>query len=367
MVTPQYFPHVGGVETHVYETSRRLRGRGLDVRILTTDPSHTLDRHERVAGVPVTRVPSYPSHRDWMLAPHLLSEMRALDPDLVHVQSIATAVAPEAMLTALSLHVPFIVTFHSGGHSSLMRRKLRWLQWLSLRPLLSRSSALVAVSEFETRMFGRWLHRSRSAFDLIPNGVEPLAAGEPLLDIPTDLDPLVLTIGRLEKYKGHHRVVKALPAILAERPSAGVVVVGKGPYERALRDLAIKLNVTDRVLFRYVEPSHRATLAALMQRASVVAMLSQYESQGLVVLEALSTGVPVVTGQGSGLAELQDAGMTTSVPWSAPADVVARAILAAVGTRPPNVALPQWDDCVAGLVGIYDRVLEGRHAGTERN
>jgi len=167
MVTPQYFPHVGGVETHVYETSRRLRGRGLDVRILTTDPSHTLDRHERVAGVPVTRVPSYPSHRDWMLAPHLLSEMRALDPDLVHVQSIATAVAPEAMLTALSLHVPFIVTFHSGGHSSLMRRKLRWLQWLSLRPLLSRSSALVAVSEFETRMFGRWLHRSRSAFETL--------------------------------------------------------------------------------------------------------------------------------------------------------------------------------------------------------
>ena len=130
------------------------------------------------------------------------------DADVVHLQGYHTAVAPIVMLAALRARIPYVVTLHSGGHSSRLRRKIRPLQAWLLRPLLTRAGRIIAVSAFEADVFARRLRLPRSAFTIIPSGVD-LPPGPP--EPPDPGPPLILSIGRVESYKGHQRVIEALP------------------------------------------------------------------------------------------------------------------------------------------------------------
>src|SRR5579859_5854363 len=116
-VTPQYLPHIGGVERYVHEVYTRLASAGIDITILTTDPTGRSPRSERIDGVQVVRVPAWPRHRDYYFAPEIYKIVSRGDWDLVHVQSYHTFVAPLAMLAAHRRNVPYVVTFHGGGHS----------------------------------------------------------------------------------------------------------------------------------------------------------------------------------------------------------------------------------------------------------
>src|SRR5438132_771490 len=155
MVSPNYIPVMGGVETHIAEVAPRLLRAGVQVEILTTDRSGLLPEREVINGVPVHRVTAYPRGRDYYLAPGLPRAMAIGHWDIVHCQGIHTLVPPLAMLVAAQRHLPYVVTFHSGGHSSMLRLRLRTLQWLALVPLLKRAARLIAVSPFEATLFGR--------------------------------------------------------------------------------------------------------------------------------------------------------------------------------------------------------------------
>ena len=142
------------------------------------------------------------------------------------------------MLAALRAGIPYVVTFHGGGHSSRLRNALRGAQQRLLRPLLARAERLVAVAEFEIGHFGERLHLPPERFALIPNGSD-LPRVSPRSDADeAPAGPLIASIGRLERYKGHHRLIAALPLILAAQPDARLWIAGTGPYEDALRALA---------------------------------------------------------------------------------------------------------------------------------
>ena len=69
--TPRYHPFTGGVESHVEQVSRRLVNAGVDVHILTTDPSGELPPVEEREGVQIRRVRAYPRNRDYYFAPQI--------------------------------------------------------------------------------------------------------------------------------------------------------------------------------------------------------------------------------------------------------------------------------------------------------
>src|SRR6516225_1168885 len=149
MVTPRFLPDTGGVETHVAEVSRRVAAGGHRVRVLTTDLSGRLPAAEVVDDVEVRRVRAWPRGADYYFAPDLYPAVSKGDWDVVHVQSYHTLVAPLAMAGSLSASIPYVLTFHGGGHSSRVRNALRTPQLLLLRPLLVRAAGLVAVAAFE--------------------------------------------------------------------------------------------------------------------------------------------------------------------------------------------------------------------------
>ena len=353
MVTPRFLPESGGVETHVYEVGRRLARAGVAVTVLTTDRAGTLPPSEQIDGIAVVRVRAHPRRWDVYLAPGLGRAIARLGGDIVHVQSYHSLVAPAAMVGARRAQIPYVVTFHSGGHSSALRRRLRAPQGALLKPLLERAAKLIAVSAFEAQAFSDGLGIARDRFEIVPNGAE-LPDGGDAKPVPG----LVVSVGRLERYKGHHRVIEALPELLRSVPEGRVRIVGSGPYERALRRLAQRLGVADRVEIGPVAATDRAAMASVLRSASVVALLSEYESHGLAALEAASTGRPVLVAAGTALQELVDVGVAVAVaPDSSPSGIAA-ALEREIRRPTPRgpATLPSWDECAEQLLALYSRV-----------
>jgi glycosyltransferase involved in cell wall biosynthesis len=256
MVTPRYLPEMGGTEQHVRETSRRLARAGVEVTVLTTDPSGRLPAWERSDGVVVHRVRSWPRHRDFYLAPALHRDIVGGQWDLIHIQSYHTFVAPVAMLSALRSRTPYVLTFHGGGHSSRLRHRSRPLQRWALRPLLLRARRLICIASFEASDYARELRLPEELFAFIPNGMDP--PGDQVSQPP--IPGLIASVGRLERYKGHHRVLAAFPRVLEQEPDARLWIAGSGPYERKLRKLAQQLGVADKVEIRAIPPERRAAM-----------------------------------------------------------------------------------------------------------
>ena len=227
MVAARALPYMGGIETHVHEVSRRLAASGVQVTVLTTDVSGDLPPDEIVDGYRVLRWPAYPRSRDYYLSPGLAAHLRRTHYDVVHIQGVHTLVVPAALAAARRSGTPSVLTFHTGGHSSALREFIRPLQWKLLGPLLRSATALVAVCEYERRKFAKLLDIDESAIRLIRNGSQPLPIDD---SAPvTEGDPLVLSIGRFEEYKGHHRILRAMPEILRQAPDARLELIGSGP------------------------------------------------------------------------------------------------------------------------------------------
>jgi len=356
MVCARALPLMGGIETHVHEVSTRLGAAGVDVTVLTTDRSGDLPVEEKLPGYRVRRWRAHPRSRDYYLAPGLARHLlRTNDYDVVHVQGVHTLVAPTALAAARRAGIPTVLTFHTGGHSSALRGSLRSLQWRLLAPLLRSTAALVAVSDYERQTFAAVLGDTGGAIRLVRNGCEPLPVDHSAEK--AEGSPLLVSVGRFERYKGHQRILGALPAILAQAPEARLVLVGSGPYEQPLRAMAGQLGVTDRVSICGFGPERRAAMGKLVADADVFCLLSEYESHPVAVMEAVGAGTKALVADTSGLSELGRAGLATTIALGASADQVAAAALAvAAAPRVAPTALPSWDDCAEQLHRLYREV-----------
>jgi glycogen synthase len=352
MITSRFAPLVGGTETHVKEVADRLDLRGHTVQIITGNPGSRLPAVDFIGSTSVTRVKSWPSKRDWQFAPDLFRVIQKAECDLIHVQGCHTAFAPIAMLAAIRSKKPFVLSFHSGGHSSPVRRALRNLQWLLLAPLAKRARALIAVSDFEAGHFSRVLRLPRSRLSVVPNGSDFVATSRFLT--ATDAN-LILSVGRLEKYKGHQRAIKALPDILKRNPNAKLTIVGSGPYETTLRNLVRSLGLEASASIISIPSSDREALKTLFARAGVVVLLSDYEAHPVAIVEALSLGKSVVLTATSGLNAFRASSQVRYVPARADSRNIAETIVEAMEN--PTFAQPSsittWNDCASAIEDIY--------------
>lgn len=353
MPTPRFLPDLGGVETHVSEVGRRLAERGAEVTVVCADTTGDRRRQETIDGVEVLRVPGYPRGRDWCHVPELTQVVRSRPWDLVHVQSYHTLVAPEAMFAARRQGIPYILSFHAGGHSGRLREAVRPVQQRALGPLLRGAERLVVLADFEVELYGPRLGVPRERFVSIPNGADlPIPPDDP----GVERDPeLIASVGRLERYKGHHRAIAALPSVIERRPGARLWIAGSGPYEDELRRTARRWGVADRVEIRAIPPTDRHAMARELSRAALVVLLSDFETHPIAALEAIALRRRVVVADNSGLSELADRGWARAVSLESPAgeigEVMAQEMVRTPLTAAP--AMPTWDDSAARLHALY--------------
>jgi glycosyltransferase involved in cell wall biosynthesis len=347
---------MGGIETHVYEVARRMAAQSVDVTVLSTDTSGKLPPREIVDGVQIIRVPAYPRQRDFYFAPQIYREILGGTWDMIHCQGYHTFVPPVAMLAAQRSHTPYVLTFHSGGHSSSLRHSSRAVQTSILRPLLARANRLIGVSKFEAALFGQRLGLPANRFEVIPNGAQlpDIRVTEPRSTTT------VVSVGRLEKYKGHHRLIEAFPDVLKECPQAQLRILGKGEYEAELRQLVDQLGLQNVVTITFVPPEQRSGMAEELQKAALMILFSEYEAHPVAVMEAAALNCSILVADTSGLHEIAEQGLARAIAIDSTPQQIAQAILKQLRDplQPPDFQLPTWEQCTHRLLALYQAVIK---------
>ncbi|MFC7300809.1 glycosyltransferase [Cognatiluteimonas weifangensis] len=296
----------------VHELSRRLSAE-FDVTVLCPHAAGAAPR-ETMDGVRVLRYRYAPAGLEtlvndggivtnlkrhpwkWLLVPGFVLGLlwqawrtrRRLRPGVVHAHWLL----PQGLVAAL-LGTPFLVTSHGADLFALQAAPLQALKRLVVR----RATAVTVVSQ----AMRAELHRVGATDDKIrvqSMGVDLRQRFTPDPAQARSADE-ILFVGRLVEKKGLRHLIDALPAILAAHPQAFLSIAGFGPEERERRQQAARLGLQDRVRFLGAVPQPQ--LPALYRRAAVLAAPfvatgdGDREGLGLVLVEALGCGCPVVT------------------------------------------------------------------------
>lgn len=320
MVSWEYPPQVvGGLARHVQELSEALVARGHTVHVLT-GPYSEEPTYSVVGGVHVHRARlGYPDPRGFFVSVlnlnfGFLEQAVALalqeNFDIIHCHDWLGAYAARVLKHALNL--PLIATIHAteygrnnGLHNDLQRQISDSEWWLTYE-----SWKVICCSKYMAQELASFFQLPPDKIQILPNGVDPqrflVPEGEDLRlfrrRYAADHQKLVFFVGRIVREKGAQDLLAAIPKIKAYYRDVRFVLAGRGPLLDELRHLAHNLQLDDLVSFTgYVDES---TLNKLYAVADIAVYPSLYEPFGIVALEAMATGTPVVVTDVGGLGEI---------------------------------------------------------------
>ena len=294
LVCPYAWDDPGGVQTHVRELGERLLARGHVVMGLAPVRTRAAEDWVRAVGTPVdltynrSNVPIDP--RPWSTR-RIARDLRAFGPDVVHVHE---PFAPSTTLwSILVTKLPVVATFHSGAEPA----RLYDLAGPVLRRLSGRLTARIAVSQAAADVARR---RLGGRFEVVPNGVDVERFESA---VPADLGPgtKLLFVGRLDERKGFRVAVSAFGRLASERPDLHLIVAGDGPERVEVERLPLEVRERVRLLGSVpnaqLPPVHAACDAFLAPNLGG-------ESFGIVLVEAMAAGLPVVASDIPGFTEV---------------------------------------------------------------
>ena len=349
-VTPRYYPHIGGIETHVREICRRLVKHNIDVTVVTTDPANSLSREEYIDGIKVKRFRGFAPSDSFYFCPGIYFFIKGKKCDIIHIHGYHVLSTLFAVISNRR-DPSFIFTphYHGAGHT-IFRNILNKLYKPVGAWIFDKADRVICVSKYEMDLVKRDFNIPDFKLVMIPNGVnlEEFKGIE-----PTQKDhKTLLYVGRLEEYKGIQYIIKALPQLSDYR----FEIIGKGVYKNELRRLAEKVGVSTRI--DWLEGVSREVLLQHYASADVFLMLSAHEAYGITVAEALASGTPCVVAIGSALEEFVDGERCIGIEAPITTDKLIEAIKQLKNAEWDTKDLPisDWDDVTDRLMSVYGGV-----------
>jgi phosphatidylinositol alpha-mannosyltransferase len=289
IVTPYAYPLPGGVNDHVGSLYRVLRSRGHDVRIITS--SHGLQKASEGDIIRVGKgfsVPFNGSMGTITLSPTYLAQMRTiLERERFDVLHYHEPFVPFLSLVTLTLSTSVNVgTFHAFGGLSISYEFGKRMLGHYAGKLHGRIAVSPAARHFISRYFP-------GEYKIVPNGVEP---GRYQRAVPIaryrDGVPNILFVGRMEPRKGLIHLLRAFRKLQRDGVRARLLLVGTGPGEREARRYVLTRQLDD---VEFLGRVSEAQKAQLFKTADIyVSPATGRESFGIVLLEAMSAGAPII-------------------------------------------------------------------------
>lgn len=295
IVTQSYYPILGGVTEHVWHLGRELQARGHDVTVITGASKMRDDRGLRVlrhgVQIPVTgNGANVHVTVGWKLGRMLQKIEEQERFDVVHIQSPADIGLP--LIASKTMRSPKVGTYHSFRDSYASTDVLFRLFRGTFDDAIRKVQRHIAVSESARAMCHRYY--PQLPVEIIPNGIDTerfTPDVEPWLNT-NDGVFTILFVGRMDPRKGAKYLFAALPYLERALSEYRIVVAGAG-WMKKYYDAYIPLDLRRRVSFAgYVSPEDLPRYYASADVYCSPATGS--ESFGIVLLEAMSSGVPVV-------------------------------------------------------------------------
>jgi phosphatidyl-myo-inositol alpha-mannosyltransferase len=312
-VSAAYYPYPSGVSELVHHLSDELRARGHHVQILTTSFGGDGPKNRDVTRI--GRAILLPMNKSFATVPFDLDMsgkvkrfLRNDTFDVVHVNGFFPPdIAYYALHHSRSVNVASFLTvgFRNYGPGA-------WLWNLMSGGLNRRMHGRIALTQGALKYIQPFFP---GEFRIIPPGVDttrfrPLPPSpRPPASVPGPLTPSILFVGRLDKRKGLDVLLRAMPEVASRFPEVRLTVVGKGPMETESRRLAHKLGLGNRVEFKGYAANN--DLPAFYASADVYCSPALGgEAFGIVLLEAMACGTPVVASDITGYNEVITHGKT---------------------------------------------------------
>ncbi|KQM10598.1 MAG: glycosyltransferase [Candidatus Methanomethylophilaceae archaeon] len=299
MVTDSFYPTRDGVVTSLCITKKGLEDRGHEVFVVAPDPGeeHRLPGVNYFPAVSFSKykgyyVPIFPSNKREIL--------ESLDVDIIHVHGVAV-MALKALIAARAIKKPLVLTFHTSVGDTMQyyspikmpREVSDRLVWTYLRYLLKGPLAVIAPTEPVAEELKRMGVRTRRTA-VIPTGSDvgrfnPSNDGTAVREkLGLKGKKVLIYVGRISFEKNIGEIVEVMPLL----DDTILMLVGKGPAEEMLRTKAEALGVGDRVIFPGFVSDEE--LPSYYAAADAAISASRFETQGLSIIEAMATGLPVV-------------------------------------------------------------------------
>lgn len=318
---------IGGIAPHVYELSRHLKDEWTEIHVVTNSaPQSPILETEK--GVFVHRVNSYENltdFEDWVLQfnlaivdyvkTQLLGNVRF---DFIHAHDWLVGYA--AILLRHQLNLPLVTTIHAteyGRNQGLFTPQQQGIHSIE-NELVSLSDKVIVCSSYMKHEVCNVHAIDEQKLEVIPNGIDlrSLQLKEPHT-FQRELyaqaeEKIVLFIGRLVKEKGVQVLLKSAREVLLAIPDCKFIIAGRGPMLSELESMASDIN--SQVLFTGFIKNQEKNF--LLEIADLCVFPSLYEPFGIVAIEAMGSGTPIVVSDVGGLAEIVEDGRTglTSVP-----------------------------------------------------
>ena len=381
----------GGMERAVYSLAKHLRAQGVDVTLFTRPgkkpeafpgrvvtvkyQSYKLGPHGRV----LDRTFNYPAF-SLLMGREVSERVRKRELDIVDAQGLTALGYGRERLKDSTLTAPLVMNpqgmeeHHVRGFKALALSRLKRLS----KEAAQLADCVIATDEATRADVPRLLDVDPGIVRVIPNGVdlEELRALTPLDAMPfafevlpwmSTRNPLFVSVGRLETYKGFHDSLEALKRAAPYLPADwGWLVVGEGPLRHSLQGAAA--GIQDNVQF--TGRVGEQTLHALYAGSDVFLHPTRFEGSSLVTLEAMAHGLPVVASRAGGIPDKVKHGVNGLLVNPGDIDALTSEILkmanapderARMGRESVRLLEPfLWPRIAQRVIAEYERLLRER-------
>lgn len=304
MFADSFHPTVDGSVVALETTCDGLEKRGHEVVILAPRVQPTPATKRKVHYLPSAEFRQYPGYRVVFSPSDMLEFLREEKVDFIHSHGLA-AMGILSLTAARALKIPSLLTFHTMANEAMkhyspigLRDEMSSaLVWIYLRNLLKRPEVVIAPSApVKQELEANGVRMKECA--VVPTGVDCARFTPEKYDkhymakYGFEGKEVLLHVGRLSVEKRLDIILKAIAGLARRQPNLRLLVGGTGPAEQEYKAMAVKLGIADRVVFAGFMPAEELPVAYASSDALIIA--SAFETQGLVVLEALASGTPVI-------------------------------------------------------------------------
>jgi 1,2-diacylglycerol 3-alpha-glucosyltransferase len=303
MFTDTYLPTRDGVVTSIITMKQKLEELGHDVFMFAPEPENDADREDGIYYFRAVSFNNYPGYRVAMFPTNKCEILANLHVDVIHTHGLL-AMALRSMFAGRVLRKPVVVSFHTmvtEASEYYVRMPLPMpvvnrLFWIYLRQLLERAEVVVVPSEAIKAELSQYA-QDMKRIEVIPTGVD-CSLFSPDVDGTAirrrhglDKEKIVLNVGRIAWEKNLDLVFEGFSAMKNRNDGLRLMIVGDGPAKEHYMNLASKLGIADRTIFTGFVPD--SDLPQYYAASDAFVMASKFETQGIVVLEAMACGKPV--------------------------------------------------------------------------